>query len=250
MKKWEQYKTKGRKKMSIKMKELKESEKPYEKLEIYGAKKLSNAELLAIIIKTGTKQDSALTLAQKVLALNNKKSKSNLTSLRELTTKELTSIKGIGRVKAIQILALAELANRMLTPIKTSEQKIKTTEDVANLFISQMSNEKREIAKVILLNTKNVIMKILDLSIGGTNYAVLEPKIVLEEAVKMQAPKIILVHNHPSGDPTPSEQDYQATDRIFEAASIMGIDLIDHVIIGKNRYESIMFQKKRRRREY
>ena len=236
--------------MSIKMKELPESDKPYEKLEIYGAKKLSNAVLLAIIIKTGTKQDSALTLAQKVLALNNKKSKSNLTSLRELTTKELTSIKGIGRVKAIQILALAELANRMLTPIKTSEQKIKTTEDVANLFISQMSNEKREIAKVILLNTKNVIMKILDLSIGGTNYAVLEPKIVLEEAVKMQAPKIILVHNHPSGDPTPSEQDYQATDRIFEAASIMGIDLIDHVIIGKNRYESIMFQKKRRRREY
>ncbi len=236
--------------MSIKMKELPESEKPYEKLEIYGAKKLSNAELLAIIIKTGTKQDSALTLAQKVLALNNKKSKSNLTSLRELTTKELTSIKGIGRVKAIQILALAELSNRMLTPIKTSEQKIKTTEDVATLFISQMSNEKREIAKVILLNTKNVIMKILDLSIGGTNYAVLEPKIVLEEAVKMQAPKIILVHNHPSGDPTPSEQDYQATDRIFEAASIMGIDLIDHVVIGKNRYESIMFQKKRRRREY
>ena len=236
--------------MSIKMKELPESEKPYEKLEIYGAKKLSNAELLAIIIKTGTKQDSALTLAQKVLALNNKKSKNNLTCLRELTTKELTSIKGIGRVKAIQILALAELANRMLTPIKTSEQKIKTTEDVANLFISQMSNEKREIAKVIILNTKNVILKILDLSIGGTSYAVLEPKIVLEEAVKMQAPKIILVHNHPSGDPTPSQNDFRLTDRLYEAASIMGIDLIDHVVIGKNKYESIMFQKKKRRREY
>ena len=236
--------------MSIKMKELPESEKPYEKLEIYGAKKLSNAELLAIIIKTGTKQDSALTLAQKVLALNNKKSKNNLTCLRELTTKELTSIKGIGRVKAIQILALAELANRMLTPIKTSEQKIKTTEDVANLFISQMSNEKREIAKVIILNTKNVILKILDLSIGGTSYAVLEPKIVLEEAVKMQAPKIILVHNHPSGDPTPSEQDYQATDRIFEAASIMGIDLIDHVVIGKNKYESIRYRNRLRNSQY
>ena len=121
----------------------------------------------------------------------------------------------------------------MLTPIKTTEQKIKTTDDVANLFMSQMSNEKREIAKVIILNTKNVIIKVLDLSIGGTNYAVLEPRIVLEEAVKMQAPKIILIHNHPSGDPTPSEQDFQATDRIFEAANIMGIDLLDHVIIGK-----------------
>ena len=236
--------------MAIKMKELPESEKPYEKLEIYGAKKLSNAELLAIIIKTGTKKDSALNLAQKVLALNNKKGKKNLTFLRELTTNELTAINGIGRVKAIQILALAELSNRMLTPIKTTEQKIKTTEDVANLFISEMSHEKREIAKIVILNSKNIILKILDLSIGGINYAVLEPKIVLAEPIKMQAPKIILVHNHPSGDPTPSEQDFQATDRIFEAANIMGIDLIDHVIIGKNRYESIMFQKKRRRREY
>lgn len=237
--------------MPIKMKELPESEKPYEKLEIYGAKKLSNAELLAIIIKTGTKSDSALNLAQKVLALNDKKDKNNLTFLRELTINELTTISGIGRVKAIQILALAELSKRMLTPIKTNEQKIKTTEDVANLFISEMCNEEREIAKVIILNAKNVILKILDLSIGGTSYAILEPKIVLAEAVKMQAPKIILVHNHPSGDPTPSEQDYQATDRIFEAASIMGIDLLDHVIIGKNnQYESIMFQKKKRRRDY
>lgn len=236
--------------MSIKMKELPDSEKPYEKLEIYGAKKLSNAELLAIIIKTGTKQDSALTLAQKVLALNNGKDKNNLTFLRDLTTNELTSINGIGRVKAIQILALSELSNRMFTPIKTTEQKIKSTEDVANLFLSEMSYEEREIAKLIILNTKNIILKILDLSIGGTNYAVLEPKIVLAEPIKMQAPKIILVHNHPSGDPTPSEQDFQATDRIFEAASIMGIDLLDHVIIGRNKYESIMFQKKRRRREY
>ena len=237
--------------MSIKMKELPDSEKPYEKLEIYGAKKLSNAELLAIIIKTGTKQDSALNLAQKILALNNKKDKNNLTFLGELTINELTSIKGIGRVKALQILALSELSKRMLAPIKTTEQKIKTTEDIAKIFMSEMANEEREIAKLIILNSKNIIIKIIDLSIGGTNYAILEPKTVLAEAVKMQAPKIILVHNHPSGDPTPSEQDFLATDKIYEAANIMGIDLLDHVVIGKNnRYDSIMFQKKRRRREY
>ncbi len=237
--------------MTIKMKELPESEKPYEKLEIYGAKKLSNAELLAIIIKTGTKQDSALNLAQKVLALNNKKHKNNLTFLGELTIQELTSINGIGRVKAIQILALSELSKRMLTPIRTTEQKIRKTEDIAQIFMSEMANEEREIAKLIILNAKNIIIKIIDLSIGGTNYAVLEPKTVLAEAVKLQAPKIILVHNHPSGDPTPSEQDFRTTDRIYEAANIMGIDLLDHVIIGKNnRYDSIMFQKKRRRREY
>lgn len=237
--------------MSIKMKELPESEKPYEKLEIYGAKKLSNAELLAITIKTGTRQESALNLAQKILAINNKKGKNNLTFLGELTIKELTSIKGIGRVKAIQILAVVELARRMLTPTKAIIQKVKTTQDVANLFMSEMSNEEREIAKLLILSSKNVILKIMDLSIGGTDYAVLEPKIVLAEPVKMQAPKIILVHNHPSGDPTPSEQDFQATDRIYEAANIMGIDLLDHVVIGKNnQYDSIMFQKKRRRREY
>lgn len=237
--------------MSIKMKELPDCERPYEKLEIYGAKKLSNAELLAIIIKTGTKQDSALNLAQKILALNNKKDKNNLTFLGELTINELTSIKGIGKVKALQILAITELSKRMLTPIKTTEQKIKTTEDVAKIFMSEMANEEREIAKLIILSSKNIILKIIDLSIGGTNYAVLEPKIVLSEAVKMQAPKIILVHNHPSGDPTPSEQDFRATDRIYESASIMGIDLLDHVVIGKNnRYDSIMFQKKKRRREY
>ena len=237
--------------MSIKMKELPDCERPYEKLEIYGAKKLSNAELLAIIIKTGTKKASALNLAQEILALNNQKSENNLTFLGELTINELTSIKGIGKVKALQILAITELSKRMLVPIKTTQQKIKTTEDIAKIFMSEMANEEREIAKIVILNSKHVILKIMDLSIGGTNYAVLEPKIVLAEAVKMQAPKIILVHNHPSGDPTPSEQDFRTTDRIYEAASIMGIDLLDHVVIGKNnKYDSIMFQKRKRRREY
>lgn len=237
--------------MAVKMKELPDSEKPYEKLEIYGAKKLSNAELLAIIIKTGTKQDSALNLAQKILALNNKKDEDNLTFLGELTIEELTEIKGIGRVKALQILALSELSKRMLTPIKTTQQKISSTADIAKIFMSEMANEEREIAKLVILNSKNIIIKIIDLSIGGTNYAILEPKIVLAEAVKMQAPKIILIHNHPSGDPTPSEQDFRTTDRIYEAANIMGIELLDHVVIGKNnKYDSIMFQKKKRRREY
>lgn len=237
--------------MSLKMKELPNSEKPYEKLETYGAKTLSNTELLAIIIKTGTKNESALNLAQKVLALSKKIDTNNLTFIRELTINELTKINGIGKVKAIQILAVAELARRMTMPVDTTVKKIKTTEDVANLFMTEMSNEKREIAKLLILNTKNIIMKIVDLSIGGTNYAVLEPKIVLEEPIKLQASKIILVHNHPSGDPTPSNQDFQATDRIYEAASIMGIQLLDHVVIGKNnKFQSIMYEKNKKRRLY
>lgn len=235
--------------MSIKMKELPESEKPYEKMEIYGAKRLSNSELLAIIIKTGTKNESALILAQKILKLSGKKE--NLSALGELTIEELEKINGIGRVKAIQILAVTELARRITSPTNILEYKIRSTEDIANLFKSEMSNEKREIAKVVILNSKNKILKIIDLSIGGTNYAILEPKIALSDAIKMQASKIILVHNHPSGDPKPSQQDFQATDRIYEAASIMGIELLDHVIIGKNnQYESVMYLKKKNKNQY
>ena len=235
--------------MSIKMKELPNSEKPYEKMEIYGAKKLSNSELLAIIIKTGTKNESALTLAQKILALSDEKD--NLTFLGDLNIRELEKINGIGRVKAIQVLAVAELARRISMPINILEYKIKNTEDVANLFMSEMANEKREIAKLLILNSKNIILKIMDLSIGGTNYAILEPKIVLAEPIKMQAPKIILVHNHPSGNPKPSQKDFQATDRIYEAADIMGIELLDHVIIGKNnQYDSVMLEKNKNKKNY
>ena len=101
----------------------------------------------------------------------------------------------------------------------------------------------REIAKVIILNTKNIILRIIDISLGGSNFALLEPRDVLAEAVKMQAPKIILVHNHPSGDVTPSKSDYNVTDRIFEAAELMGIKLLDHVIIGDGIYTSLLLKE-------
>jgi DNA repair protein RadC len=233
------------------MKDLPESEKPYEKMEIYGPRKLTNTELLAIIIKTGTKKESALNLAQEVLSLNTQINKENLSFLEDLSINELMKIKGIGKVKAIQIIAVGELSRRINLPTNASEHKIKNTEDIARMFMNEMSNEKREIAKLVILNAKNIILKIVDISIGGTSYAILEPKIVLSEPIKMQAPKIILIHNHPSGNPTPSEQDFQATDRIYEAASIMGIQLLDHVIIGKNnQFDSVMLQKKSRRKDY
>lgn len=237
--------------MSIKMKDLPNSEKPYEKMEIYGAEKLSNVELLAIIIKTGTKKQSAISVAQEVLSLNSYINKDDMSYIGKLSINELTKINGIGKVKALQILAVWELARRIQKPINIIEHKIKSTEDVAKLFMNEMANQNREIAKLIILNSKNIILKIVDLSIGGTNYAVLEPKIVLEEPVKMQAQKIILVHNHPSGNPTPSEQDFNATDRIYEAASIMGIELLDHVIIGKNnKFDSVMLKKNSKRKGY
>ena len=228
--------------MSIKMKELPISERPYEKLEMYGSNSLSNAELLAIIIKTGTREESSVTIAQKILKLN-KEQKDNLKFLQNISINELTKIKGIGKIKAIQLKAVAELNKRMSRPILDNKVKITCPQDVANLLIDELKNEKREIVKVLILNTKNIVDKILDVSYGTANLAIVTPKDVLAEAVKMEAPKIILVHNHPSGDPMPSKADMEFTDRLIAVSKLLGVELLDHIVIGHDSYESIFYRK-------
>lgn len=232
--------------MSIKLKELPVMERPYEKLELYGPEKLTSAELLAIIIKTGTKEETAVQLAQRVLKINETNKSDDLTFLQDISIAELTKIKGIGKVKAIQLLAVVELAKRINIPMNSNIIKIKNTADIVKLLINELKNEKRERVKLVLLNSKNVILKIKDISYGGSNFAYIEPKDILYEAIKMQAPRIILVHNHPSGDTTPSKSDYNVTDRIYESASLMGIELLDHIIIGNNKYESVLYRKERK----
>lgn len=226
--------------MKIKMKELPISERPYEKLKTYGAEKLTNSELLAILIKSGTKEYTAIDLANNVLKLNDNKEKEDLSFLQDVSISELMNIKGIGEVKAIQILAVCELVKRINKPINKQNIKIKDAKDVAKLLMNELRYEKREIVKLILLNNKNIILKIKDVSFGGNNFAMIEPKEVLAEAIKLQAPKIILVHNHPSGDVIPSQSDFIITDRIYEASEILGIQFLDHVIIGDNKFESIL----------
>ena len=230
--------------MKVKMKELPISERPYEKLKTYGAEKLTNSELLAIIIKNGTKEYTALDLANNILKLNDNDVKEDLSFLQDISISEFMKIKGIGEVKAIQLLAVCELVKRINKPINKEEIKIKDAKDVAKLLMNEMRYEKREVVKLILLNNKNIVLKIKDISYGGTNFAMIEPREVLSEAVKLQAPKIILVHNHPSGDVVPSKSDFNITDRIYEAAEIIGIKLLDHIIIGNNRYESILGLRK------
>lgn len=232
---------KGNLSMSIKMKNLPNSEKPYEKLEMYGAENLSNSELLAIIIKTGTKEDSSINIAQKILAMKGNYP-DNLRFLQDVSIEELKEIKGIGRVKAIQIKALCELTKRMSRNVHENHIYIKTPKDVVNLLMEEMKYEKIENVKVIILNIKNAVQKIINISTGTTNSALIIPKDILREAVKMGMPKIILVHNHPSGDATPSKEDVEITKRVKEASNIMGIDLLDHIVIGFNCYTSI-FQK-------
>ena len=224
----------------MKMKELPISERPYEKLEMYGEKALSNAELLAIIIKSGTKGESSVSIAQKVLALE-KNGKNNLRFLQNLSIEDFMKIKGIGKVKAIQLKAIAELTKRMSKPLDISKVQINEPINVAELLEEEMKYEKREIVKTIILNSKNIIIKIVDVCFGGTNSAILKPKDVLQEAIKIGAPKIILVHNHPSGDPTPSQSDLDFTKRVYEAANLMGIELLDHIVIGDYGFRSIFY---------
>ena len=171
------------------MKELPISERPYEKLELYGEKYLSNAELLAIIIKSGTKDETVLSLAQKVLNLKEASSEDNLRFLTDISIQEFMKIKGIGKVKAIQLKAVSELAKRISKPISSKKIVIRNAEDVAALFMPELKYEKREIAKVIILNNKNVVLKVIDISIGGSNFACIEPKHVLSEAIKMRCTK-------------------------------------------------------------
>lgn len=200
---------------------------------------LSNSELLAIIIKSGTKDETSVTLAQKILKLRGNAKEKELNFLQELSIEELTKIKGIGKVKAIQIVATCELSKRMSKPINSMKIVLKNTKDVANLLMDELKYEKREVVKMLILDSKNVLLRIENIALGGGNFANLEPKVILREPIRMGAQKIILVHNHPSGDPTPSKEDYRVTDRIYESADVMGITLLDHVIIGNNIYESI-----------
>ncbi len=225
--------------MTLKLNNLPMYERPYEKLELYGTERLSNAELLAIIIESGTKDESSINLAQKVLTLGETFSGNKLRFLQDISLEELKKIKGIGRVKAIRIKATFELSKRLAAPIK-NEVTLNSTKEVADFFMEELRYEKREIVKVVILNTKNKIIKIENISLGGTNYAMIQPKEVLASAVKVEADKIILIHNHPSGNPTPSIEDYQVTKRIGLCAEMFGIKLLDHVVIGDGIFKSAL----------
>ena len=180
--------------MSIKLKELPEFERPYEKLELYGAEALSNSELLAIIIESGTKDETSIGLAYKVLSLGKSSKENELRFLQSVSIEKLKEIKGIGRVKAIRVKAAFELAKRLSKPIE-NDMFVNSSKDVAQIFMEEMRFEKKEIVKVVILNNKNKIMRIQNVSLGGSNYAVVEPKEILAEPVKIGATKIILIHN-------------------------------------------------------
>lgn len=226
--------------MSTKMNLLPMSERPYEKLLLYGEETLSNSELLAIIIKTGTKDKTALDLARQVMSLGSDENHNDLRFLQEIPMNEFMKINGIGKVKAIELKAIGEIAKRMTKPINLEKICIKTKADVANLLMQELRYEKKEKLKLILLNNKNVVQKIIDIASGKDNTLIFDIKQILSEPIKLQIPKIVLVHNHPSGNSTPSKEDIEASHRVRQSCELMGIQLLDHIVIGDGEYHSAM----------
>ncbi|MBY6836654.1 JAB domain-containing protein [Clostridium botulinum] len=220
---------------SLKIKDIPKNERPKEKLLSYGADTLNNSELLAIILKTGTKGENVLQLSNRLLS-----EFQGLDGILEASLDDITSIKGIKEGKASQILALAELFKRFRT-FKSADRDIKimSPNDIAMLINGEMSLLKQEILKVIFLNTKNIVIGTKDVFKGSLNTSIVHPREIFKEAVNKSSAKIIICHNHPSGDPTPSKEDINITLRIKECGEIMGIQLLDHIIIGKNGFISL-----------
>ena len=220
------------------MKDVLLEDRPYEKLEQYGAEYLSDSELLAIIIKSGTKEMNSLKLAQ-ILLSKNSSGLSSFNYLDNISIEELKSYKGIGRVKAIQIKAVIEIAKRISKSAKDKVTKITCPKDVYDLISKDMEDKQVEQLKVIVLNNKNIVKSVVTVSVGGQNKAAASVKEILYEPLKQMAASIIIVHNHPSGDSSPSKQDIAFTKRIIEGIRIFDIELLDHIVVGKNEYTSI-----------
>ena len=216
-----------------------EAERPYEKLELQGEKALSNAELLAINIKTGTKEETALQIAHRVLKLNDQQDETGLSFLKKRTLKELMQIKGIGRVKAIELKAVAEIVTRMQKPSNYKKLKFTENNQVGEILMQEFRFETKEIVKVYLLNSHNMVIREIDIATGGADYANVSISEIVGLAVQERATKILLAHNHPSGSSMPSKQDIKFTDKLFNAAHLLGIDVIDHIVVGDMEYTSI-----------
>jgi DNA repair protein RadC len=212
----------------VTIKEMPAGERPREKMVRYGQNTLTNGELLAILIGTGTKEHSALTLANRILSLE----EAGISYLADCMPEELSKIDGIGIAKSCQILAAIELGKRISRDKGAERYAVGTPTDVASLFMEELRYRKKEVFKVLFLNTKNEITSTEDVSIGNLNSSIVHPREVFRSAVKRGAAAIIVIHNHPSGNPYPSDNDLAITKRLVEAGELIGIPVLDHLIIG------------------
>ena len=216
------------------VKELPESEKPYEKCLRYGAGRLSDAELLAVIIRTGTKGKKSVEVAQELLSRREK----NLLNLYRLSVKELKDIPGIGTVKAIQLKCLAEIARRISKAVRSREMTLESPSSVAAYYMEELRHEEKEKLLLCMFDSKCNLLGDEILSVGTVSSSLISPREIFRRSLAEQAVSIILLHNHPSGMPYPSAQDKIVTRQVKECGDMIGVHLSDHIIIGDNQYFS------------
>ncbi len=219
---------------TVAIRELPCNERTRERLQHYGASVLSTAELLAIQLRIGTQERSALGLAELLLSHFE-----GLRGIANASIEQLSRVKGIGPVKAVEIAAAFELGKRLAALSEEAKPVIHSPQDVANLLLPELRDVKKEHFKAILLDTKNQVLKIVTVSVGTLDSSLVHPREVYKDAILASAASLIVAHNHPSGDPTPSAEDKRVTQRLAEAGQIVGIDLLDHIIIGDNRWVSL-----------
>ncbi|GIO04916.1 UPF0758 protein [Brevibacillus reuszeri] len=212
-------------------------ERPRERLLREGADHLSDTELLAILLRTGREQETAYELAQRLLVRFG-----DLRGLADASHAELTELKGIGPVKAIELHAAFELGRRLVAVPRQSRASIRLPRDVAELMSTELAHLTQEHFVCLFLNTKNHVIGKQTIFVGSLDASIVHPREVFKEAIRRSSASVICLHNHPSGDPTPSREDIAITHTLREAGELVGISLLDHVIIGDGKYVSLKEQ--------
>ncbi len=219
----------------MKIKSLPAEERPMEKGLYQGMERLSNTELLALIINSGTKEQSAIALAEEVIGQG-----AGIFRLREMTPQELMEIRGIGKGKAARILAALELGKRAAARPMGKPVNVGSPDSIAALFMEELRYLKQETFRILLLNAKGDVISTETISAGELTSTLVHPREVFRPAVKKSAAAVVLIHNHPSGDPQPSREDVETTFRLKECGRLMGIRVLDHLVIGDGAYVSMM----------
>lgn len=218
---------------STSVREMPAEERPRERLARLGPEALKDAELIAILFRSGSRKEGAVALAERVV-----KSFKDLRGLARASLEEIQAIHGIGQVKAIELKAAMELGKRLSQLHRWEQPKIKCPKDLYQLLITDSKEYETERFRAVLLNTKNQVLKVVEVSHGSADGTMAAPRDVFRQAVREGATNVMVAHNHPSGDPEPSRADIELTQRLVEAGRLIGITVLDHIVMGDGRYVS------------